>query len=343
MSFFAAAIRRLPNRIPLGGILIVFSALVAGSAAPPAEPQESRVTEFQVTKLNMSHLPNAMRVHPKVISGGLPNGDDGFRELASLNVKTVISVDGTKPAVSLARKYGIRYVHLPHSYDGIPARRIAELAKSVRDLEGPIYIHCHHGKHRSPAAAAAACVAAGFIPSIHAKSVLVTGGTSESYRGLFQSVETASRIDDVTLNQLVVEFPEVADVPQMAESMVQIEGIHDRLKVLTEARWNAMDIESRAEVVHDALLLREQFAELLRMPDVLSGPDDRKQGFEDARVDSENLETQLRSLNLRAATAASFSDTSRTLKRITTGCRVCHEEFRDIPLNEKPFGTPERQ
>ncbi len=31
-------------------------------------------------------------------------------------------------------------------------------AKAVRDLPGKIYIHCHHGKHRSAAAAATACV-----------------------------------------------------------------------------------------------------------------------------------------------------------------------------------------
>ena len=37
----------------------------------------------------------------------------------------------------LAKKYGMRYVHLPHGYDGIPEERIAELAKAVRDLPQP--------------------------------------------------------------------------------------------------------------------------------------------------------------------------------------------------------------
>ena len=49
-----------------------------------------------------------------------------------LGVKTVISVDGAKPDVDLAKKHGMRYVHLPHGYDGVPDDRAKELAKAVR-------------------------------------------------------------------------------------------------------------------------------------------------------------------------------------------------------------------
>ena len=108
----------------------------------------------------MPKLPNAYRLHPRVISGGQPEGEQAFARLKELGVKTVISVDGARPEVELARKYGLRYVHLPHGYDGVPDERASELAKAVRDLPGPVYIHCHHGKHRSPAAATVACVAA---------------------------------------------------------------------------------------------------------------------------------------------------------------------------------------
>ena len=114
-------------------------------------------------KLGSEHLPNSYRVTEKMISGGQPDGEAGFRELRDLGVKTIVSVDGAKPDVELAKKYGLRYVHLPHGYDGISDVRLKELAKAVRDLPGTIYIHCHHGKHRSPAAAAAACVVVGTV------------------------------------------------------------------------------------------------------------------------------------------------------------------------------------
>src|SRR5262245_48277837 len=123
-------------------------------------------------KLAALHLPCAIEIHPQVISGGLPEGEAAFQDLAALGIKTIISVDGATPDVATAKKHGLRYVHLPHGYDGISAARAAELAKAVRDLPGPIYIHCHHGKHRSPAAAAVACVAAGLTDASDAELIL---------------------------------------------------------------------------------------------------------------------------------------------------------------------------
>ena len=135
----------------------------------PSSNEELTVAPMRI---DAQYLPNPVQVHTNVISGGLPKGDEAFRELKSLGVQTVISVDGTKPDVKTANKYGIRYVHLPHGYDGISEARVKELAKAVRELDGPIYIHCHHGKHRSPAAASVACVAAGLIPESKAVAIL---------------------------------------------------------------------------------------------------------------------------------------------------------------------------
>ena len=94
----------------------------------------------------------------------------------------------------MPESYGLRYVHLPHGYDGIDQRRARELAKAVRDLPGPIYIHCHHGKHRSPAAAAVACVGAGLLKPDRSLCVLNTAGTSTNYRGLYQAGPRCSRV-----------------------------------------------------------------------------------------------------------------------------------------------------
>jgi len=74
-------------------------------------------------KLPAKHLPNAYRLHEKVISGGQPEGAEAFAELRALGVKTIVSVDGAKPDVELARTYGLRYVHLPIGYNGVPAER----------------------------------------------------------------------------------------------------------------------------------------------------------------------------------------------------------------------------
>ncbi len=112
-----------------------------------------------------------------------------------MGVRSIVSVDGAKPDVEMARAYGMRYVHLPHGYDGIPPARAESLAKAVSELQGPIYIHCHHGRHRSPAAASVACVSAGLIAADQALDVLKLAGTSKNYIGLYSSVAQATRLD----------------------------------------------------------------------------------------------------------------------------------------------------
>ena len=106
--------------------------------------------EWAARRLACESLPNAYVVHSQVISGGVPDGNAGFKQLRRLGVQTVISVDGARPDLARAKSHGLQYVHLPHGYDGISDARRLALAKAVLGLPGPVYIHCHHGKHRSP-------------------------------------------------------------------------------------------------------------------------------------------------------------------------------------------------
>lgn len=74
--------------------------------------------------LPSTNLHNVFAVAPRIFSGSSPENEAGFVELAKLGVKTVISVDGAKPDVEMARKHGLKYVHLPIGYDGIPTNRV---------------------------------------------------------------------------------------------------------------------------------------------------------------------------------------------------------------------------
>src|SRR4051812_16326485 len=101
---------RYPRRyLHLVTVLAPMAGAIVCAQAPPV-PEE----------IDAPHLPNAYRVHARVISGGLPDGEAAFRELEALDVKTIISVDSAAPDVELAAAHGMRYVHLPHGYDGIP-------------------------------------------------------------------------------------------------------------------------------------------------------------------------------------------------------------------------------
>jgi protein tyrosine phosphatase (PTP) superfamily phosphohydrolase (DUF442 family) len=280
-------------------------------------------------KIESKTLPNAYRVTDKVISGGQPDGEEAFAELQRLGVKTVITVDGATPDVEAARRHGLRYVHLPHGYDGIPDERIEDLAKAVSDLPGPIYIHCHHGKHRSPAAAAAACVATGDLSSAEALDLLRAAGTSPAYRGLYQSVAEAKPIPTELLVAHEVEFRESVELPPMADAMVAIERLHDHLQRVGENNWQTMGDHPDIDPPHEALLLREAFTELLRTDEAKRQPHGFVETLKRTEKDAQQLEDSLR------AGKHSQKEATASFDRISNDCKDCHQKYRDVPLKEK--------
>ena len=286
-------------------------------------------------KLESQKLPNAYRITPNVISGGLPEGDAAFAELKALGVKTVISVDGKQPDVETAKRHDLRYVHLPHGYGGIPESRGRELAKAVRDLDAPIYIHCHHGKHRSPAAAVVACVSAGLLDFQSAHAVLTTAGTSENYRGLYQSAESARPLNKTLLDQLQVDFRERTDIPPLAEAMVAIEHAHDQLKAIAAADWKTPASHPDLVPAHEALMLREHFAELLRSDAVAKHSVRFRTLVSEGEAASAELETALREWNASDDSHAVPAKIGQALELVSKNCTTCHKEFRDIPLSER--------
>lgn len=258
-------------------------------------------------------LHNLHRVSPELWSGASPEGEVGFIELKRLGVKTIISVDGATPEVALAEKHGLRYVHLPVGYDGISRERTLELAKVGRDLPGPIYIHCHHGKHRGPAAAAAIrlCLDPQFTPE-HAEQFLKMAGTDSRYVGLIQLPRTLKRPTTEELDRMIAAFPSVNRVANLTTRMVEIDGIWDKLKAATEAGW-----PNPSAIAADAVLLIEQYQEVGRLPD--------SQRFAEqlaaARSGAEQLEQALRKADTKKSAEAFAASKAQ--------CQSCHDEFRD--------------
>ncbi len=133
--------------------------------AAAANPKKLTFTEFEEPGLD-----NVLQLSPRIFSGSQPHGEQGFESLEKLGVKTVVSVDGARPDAQRAKQHGLRYVHIPIGYDGIPRPAALALVRAIREAPGPIYIHCHHGKHRGPAAAAVACMAEGIANTEQARS-----------------------------------------------------------------------------------------------------------------------------------------------------------------------------
>lgn len=320
-----------------GGVPVRTAPTPAPTAPAQASGEDTASTtadEPAAEKLDVKFLPNAYRLHEKVISGGLPEGEPAFEELAGLGVKTVISVDGAKPDVAAAKKFGLRYVHLPHGYDGVPENRVQELAKAVRELPGPVYIHCHHGKHRSPAAATVACVAAGLVDPSQAEGILRVAGTSPSYEGLYDSARSARKLEARLLDELKAEFPESAKIPPLAEAMVGLEHTHDHLKKIEAAGWRPLPEHPGLKPAHEALLLREHFTEMARTEPVMAEPE----SFRTMLTESEAAAQELEDLLGKAGFGGDPADAKQAtaiLARVSANCKACHTQFRDVPLGKK--------
>src|ERR1044072_3259574 len=108
--------------------------------------------------------------------------------------------------------HGMRYVHLPHGYDGIPTTTQLQLIKAVETVEGPVYIHCHHGQHRGPVAAAIVCMAEKNWSAAEAETWLRTVGTGTNYQGLYATVRDFRRPSAETVNSTPANFLESRQV-----------------------------------------------------------------------------------------------------------------------------------
>jgi protein tyrosine phosphatase (PTP) superfamily phosphohydrolase (DUF442 family) len=303
--------------------LIVVSALVAGGCSQkPAPP----APQAKLAAIDAKGLHNVYRLTDKLYSGSSPDGDEGFASLEKLGIKTIISVDGAKPDVDAARKHGLCYVHLPIGYDGVPEQQALRIARAARDLPGPVYIHCHHGKHRGPAAAATAmlfldehCSAASAV------EVMRTAGTDPHYTGLYAAPERLARPTRAELDQVEADFPEVARIPGLAQAMVEIDMRWDRLKEARRAGWKVPPKHPDVEPAHEALQLTEQYREAGRLPETRDRPEELQRWLVEAEEHAQALDRALKSRVVDSqAVDAAFA-------RVATDCSQCHAKYRDVP------------
>lgn len=277
-------------------------------------------------------LENVHELVKGVLSGAAPDGERGFGELARLGVRTVISVDGIKPDVEGARKHGLRYVHLPIGYDGVPLDRALELGKALSELPGPIYIHCHHGKHRGPAAAAVACVVAGKLDNDQAARVMREMGTGEQYPGLWFAARIAKAADPKLLKDLKVTFREVAPVPLLAEAMVSLDQALDSLELSRRSRWKTPTENSDITPAHEALRIREVFMEIMRTGDFDGRPPDFKAWMRAGHEAAGALEVLFGADQRSQIVEADVIE--KALDALHASCNQCHKTYRNSQLNK---------
>jgi protein tyrosine phosphatase (PTP) superfamily phosphohydrolase (DUF442 family) len=281
-----------------------------------------------VKALETAGIHNLFALGTNVYSGSSPEGPEGLDSLARLGVKTIITVDGAKPDVEGARELGMRYVHLPHGYDGINTNLQMMLAKAGLELEGPIYVHCHHGKHRGPAAAAVVCMADQGWNREQAEAFLKLAGTSTNYSGLYETIRNFEVPSIEVLNAVPSTFPETADVSGLVEVMVGVDERWEHLQAVRAAGYGAPPWHPDIDPVNEAVILWEHYREAQRLPEVLQHGEDMVQKFRQSEAEGREAERLLRLIQ-ESPGAELKSQLDRTFDAMDRSCSVCHKAYRN--------------
>jgi protein tyrosine phosphatase (PTP) superfamily phosphohydrolase (DUF442 family) len=270
------------------------------------------------------HLPglhNVLTYAPDRIGGGQPEGREGLNTLAAMGIKTIVSVDGAKPDVEAARQLGMRYVHLPISYDTVTPQRQQELAQVLANCDGPIYMHCHHGKHRSAAALGSALVLCGTLTPAQAQACMKVSGTAKEYTGLWQAVANGKPLAAEQLRADPKSFPSVATVTGMVATMAGIDAVFDLVKQSAQAGWKAPDDHPDLVATKETARLASLFAELEHDAESKALPADYQQQLQQAIEQSRALDAAVRKADSKQA--------AELLAALGKGCKSCHVTYRD--------------
>lgn len=290
---------------------------------PTAQPVvlERVVLEPGAAPVELPGLEHVAELMPGVISGGEPQGEAGYASLAAMGVKTVISVDAVPPPAGIAEKAGIRVVHLPIGYDGVPEPTRLAMAKALTELDGPIYVHCHHGEHRGPAALVAGAVCAGTIDTGRALEFMALTGVSKSYGGLWRDVETTSVVDPTELYGMEISLPAQADIGGYAGAMALVSRANDRLKLVAANGWQVPTDHPDLAPGSDLGLIHNLLRSLRDDGDSIAYGAEHGTYLELSIVMAGEAE--------KAYKAGAMEKAAEAFKGLAASCKDCHTKYRN--------------
>jgi hypothetical protein len=315
--------------VPLAAILLL------SSCAQPTAPKPERrpvllpaPSADAAAPADLPGLTNVVTFTPGLVTGSAPETDAAFDTLRDMGVSTIISVDGATPQVASARARGMRSIHLPIGYNGMDEARTLQIAKAVQmgNLTGVVYLHCHHGMHRAPAAAAAAAVTLGDLTNAQAAHKLELAGTSPSYPGLFQCVQAAHAVNPKTVEALPDDFPETARTSGIVQAMVQIDETVDHLKTIQAAGWAVPPDHPDLAPAAEAGRLADLFRVLRDDKEAHAKPPEFRDRLAAIADDAARLEALLAAGRPVPGTQRSASDRFETVAK---ACNDCHAKYRN--------------
>lgn len=258
-----------------------------------------------------------VEVSERIFSGAQPKGEDQYASLATMGIRTIVSVDGAIPDVATASKFGLRYVHIPIGYDGISSQASNDLAAVGGQPGGAIFVHCHHGRHRGPAAAVVVAMALGQIDNAGANQVLTQAGTGRQYAGLWRDV---ANYKPPLHTPFATGLVEKAETSLLVRSMSQLGRSFESFTEHSD-RSSKVERGSRDKTLSElAWLVEEGFKESMRAPEIVSNIEMARQ-MNEARILSHKLR--------RAVDRHDWSVADRLHQSLKEGCVSCHKAHRN--------------
>ncbi len=249
--------------------------------------------------------------------GPVPAAPTQVQQLKDAGIRTVISVDAL-PSPAMA-SFDVRRVHIPIGYDTVSQADLDALIVAWRDCPKPLYIHCHHGKHRAPAAAAALLRRLGRLDPQAGEAVLTRCGTSRSYPGLYRVVRTTTPISLAAFSALTVPLHAHQQAGTMAEAMANLDRVWKKVKATSQSHWQPPKTHPDAAPAADCAAVTEHLRHMRTMP--YSEQPSWEKKLDQAIDAATRLEAAVQQQDHAMATAI--------VVWMDSSCTHCHAVFRD--------------
>ncbi|MDF1729471.1 MAG: hypothetical protein P1U53_17145 [Sulfitobacter sp.] len=208
---------------------------------------------------------------------------------------------------------------------------MAEIAKTFRELEGPFFVHCFHGKHRGPAAAAVGRLVLDAIPRDQAIAEMHQWcGTSLKYQGLLETIAKDKVPGASETAKLDFDFPAAHAFDGFRGTMVPMARSWDEIKFARKRKWALNPEKPDIVPAQEALKLSEIFAQCLVQPDLPADTDEVRGWIKDGQKGTGDLARLLTNQTALEAKGVDWRMQAEDAYRlVSSSCKQCHLLYRN--------------
>lgn len=325
------------SRVPLALAFVVSACAVQGSGARIAPPLSQEGSAYEAAAaidlpeakpIESEHLHNVYRLSERIVSGAEPEGETAFAQIAAMGVKTILSVDGKAPDSETASKHGLRYVHVPIRYKGIESDELLAISKTFRELDGPFYVHCFHGQHRGPAAAAVGRVILDGVSRAQAIAEMRQWcGTSKKYEGLYGVIAFGAVPSEAETARFAFDFAPAHRFAGTRAAMVEMSRSFETLESLAKNEWRPLAEHPDARALGEAERTVRAIDAVATGDALADEPEDFQGWMKESHVAARALLATLKDLD--SGDAAAGARAKEHVAQLKQRCDACHKAYRN--------------